>query len=212
MKATTAVLALPLAAFAAACITAGSNPRVRVEVDAAEAEAVLRVAAEQAGRSVVDEATWQALFATNGYRDLERREEAMQRPFTDDEFRAFATSDAVVRRREALRAALDAWTRYDLEASARRALRYLPPDARIEAVVYPLIKPKPNSFVFRTDRGRAIFLYLDPEVSGPKFENTVVHELHHIGYASSCDGPEPSTAGQYARAYAGAFGEGFAML
>lgn len=73
--------------------------------------------------------------------------------------------------------------------------------------MYPLIKPKKNSFVFTTSHGKAIFLYLDPAVSGPKFANTVVHELHHIGYSAAC--PSPSTL---ARKYLGGFGEGFAVL
>src|SRR5262249_30856916 len=76
-----------------------------------------------------------------------------------------------------------------------------------------------NSFVFDVRGDPAIFLYLDPTVSHEKFENTVAHELHHIGYSSSC--PSPAAAREIATLppnpqgvvkLIGAFGEGFAML
>ncbi|HEV8368797.1 MAG TPA: DUF6624 domain-containing protein, partial [Pyrinomonadaceae bacterium] len=63
-----------------------------------------------------------------------------------------------------------------------------------------------------------IFLYLDPTISREKFENTLAHELHHIGYDSSC--PSPATAREIAALppnpqgvvkLLGLFGEGFAM-
>ena len=76
-----------------------------------------------------------------------------------------------------------------------------------------------NSFVFEVKSDAAIFLYLDPAVSKEKFENTLAHELHHIGYGSSC--PSRRTAERLSRlprnletviTLIGAFGEGFAML
>ena len=83
-----------------------------------------------------------------------------------------------------LRHTLDAWQRADLVASARRVLAYLPDQAHIRAKVFPVIKPVTNSFVFESTTDPTIFLYLDPEESAAKFENTVAHELHHIGYSS----------------------------
>ena len=65
----------------------------------------------------------------------------------------------------------------------------------------------------------AIFLYLDPAMSRAKFENHLAHELHHIGYGSTC--PRKDTLDQINKLPAntqtvikwiGAFGEGFAML
>jgi Putative zinc dependent peptidase (DUF5700) len=65
----------------------------------------------------------------------------------------------------------------------------------------------------------AIFLYLDPNVNKQKFENTLAHELHHIGYGTAC--PKQETTEQIKQQpqnvqtvirYLGAFGEGFAML
>ncbi len=55
---------------------------------------------------------------------------------------------------------------------------------------------------------------MDPEVSRPKLENTLAHELHHIGYAAACAGPDSTLPArtQTAVRWAGAFGEGLAML
>jgi hypothetical protein len=73
-----------------------------------------------------------------------------------------------------------------------------------------------NSFVFEVSTDPAIFLYLDPEVTAPKFANTVAHELHHIGYSSvkpAKSGLENLSPGaRTAVEWMGAFGEGFAML
>jgi hypothetical protein len=95
----------------------------------------------------------------------------------------------------------------------------LPKAAHIRAKIYPVIKPRENSFVFDVKSDPAIFLYLDPTISREKFENTLAHELHHIGYDSSC--PSPATAREIAALppnpqgvvkLLGLFGEGFAML
>lgn len=79
-----------------------------------------------------------------------------------------------------------------------------------------MIKPRPNSFVFdlRTDPA-AIFLFLDPEVSRGKLENTLAHELHHVGYATACHEPPDAALPERLRMavrWMGAFGEGIAML
>jgi hypothetical protein len=98
-------------------------------------------------------------------------------------------------------------------------LAYLPKDAHITAKIYPVIKPRPNSFVFEVTTDPAIFLYLDPAVTREQFENTLAHELHHIGYGSSCS--TPAISAEIARLpqntqtlikLISAFGEGFAML
>jgi hypothetical protein len=80
-----------------------------------------------------------------------------------------------------------------------------------------VIKPQTNSFVFDTGTDPAIFLYLDPEKSAAKFENTVAHELHHIGYSSidslaEARQKEVPPGAKPAVEWMGAFGEGFAML
>jgi hypothetical protein len=90
--------------------------------------------------------------------------------------------------------------------AAARALAYLPKGTKLRATVHLVIKPKENSFVFDVLGDPAIFLYLDPKVGPAKLENTVAHELHHIGYAAACrDAPDELP-------WLGAFGEGVAML
>jgi hypothetical protein len=92
-------------------------------------------------------------------------------------------------------------------------LAYLPEEARIHATVFPVVKPQSNSFVFEAASDPAIFLYLDATMTRAQFENTVAHELHHIGFSSLPPRPPAADAAvQSVREWAGAFGEGFAML
>jgi hypothetical protein len=165
------------------------------------------------------DAQWRALCATEGYRRLKDREAGMGRPFTDDQFRSFVSSPELRARTRRLKETLDAWARTDFRAAGRQDMRYLPANARLIAKVYPLIKPLHNSFVFDTDKDPAIMLYLDPAESQERFQRTVVHELHHIGYASCCPAPgfqnwvrsKPGSL-QAAWLWFGAFGEGYAVL
>jgi hypothetical protein len=141
----------------------------------------------------------------------------MKRTFEDAEFQEFVMSDALLKRAQELEATLAAWKRIDLEASARSVLGYLPAQARIRAKVFPVIKPKTNSFVFDVKNDPTIFLYVDPAVNAAQFANTVRHELHHIGLGSVGSESDamlkdlPARAKQAAE-WMGAFGEGMAML
>jgi hypothetical protein len=106
-----------------------------------------------------------------------------------------------------------------LSAAAARALAYLPAGTAIRGKVYPVIKPKTNSFVTELQTDPAIFLYLNPDMNSAQFENTVAHELHHIGLAAAClpayENKEFKNKPAEVRAvleWAGAFGEGVAML
>src|SRR5262249_40294734 len=75
------------------------------------------------------------------------------------------------------------------------------------------------SFVFDIPADPAIFIYLDPDQTRAQLENTLAHELHHIGYGTA-DPPKAVAdeiakrpkADQDALNWVGAFGEGFAML
>lgn len=196
---------------------AQDEERIAIRVDSSQAEAVLAVLDLRRGGRPVGEGDWRRLFESEPYRRLQQREAAMQRAFTDDEFREFVLSDSLAGRAGDLRRTLEEWSTRDLEASARRVVRYLPPDARIHATIYPVIKPKTNSFVYDLRTDPAVFLFLDPEQSAARFENTVAHEMHHIGFASvtapadSTDADLPAAV-RTARDWMGAFGEGFAML
>jgi hypothetical protein len=194
-----------------------STNRVHLTLNTDEAEAVLAILGKRAAGTAIAESDWERLFATEPYVRLKKREAGMHRDFTDDDFKKFVLSPELEAKSSALRQTLDAWKHADLVASAHRDLTYLPEQAVIKAKVFPVIKPKTNSFVFETQSDPTIFLYLDPEESAAKFENTVAHELHHIGYASIGSLAEarhkdiPPSA-KTAVEWMGAFGEGFAML
>lgn len=209
-----------LAMACALAVSAGAQEpqsRIQLVMDTSEAEAVLAILQVRAAGREPTEADWQRLFTSEPYLRLKKREAGMKRDFTDEQFREFVLSPPLGERAAALGATLERWKRAQLHAAAERVLGYLPESARIRAKVYPVIKPLSNSFVFETGTDPAIFLYLDPEVTPEKFENTVAHELHHIGFASLAAEMGESVQSHPASASAAlgwmsAFGEGFAML
>jgi hypothetical protein len=184
-----------------------------------EAEAVVSVLAKKrAGQPITDD-DWQCIFSSEGYTRLKKRELAMRRSFEDQDFQTFVLSDQLTSQAQALANTLERWRRANATRAARLALAYLPKGANIRAKIYPVIKPRQNSFVFDLDTDPAIFLYLDPMVNQAQFENTLAHELHHIGYGTVCPAKETNEKFkrfpknlQTALTYTGAFGEGFAML
>jgi hypothetical protein len=196
-----------------------SAPYLDIRLVSDEADAVLSILQKMKAGAPVEEADWSRLFMTEGYVRLKKREAGVKRSFEDAEFRGFVLSSELLAKADTLAETLDRWKRAGMKAAAARALAYLPAGAAIHVKVYPVIKPKTNSFVFELQTDPAIFLYLNPEVTEAQFENTVAHELHHIGYACACL-PAYET-GQFenkpaeVRAvieWAGAFGEGVAML
>jgi len=196
----------------------GSAPgSIQLKLNTDEVDAVLAILDKRAAGGNVTDEDWQHLFATEPYIRLKKREASLHRDFTDDDFKKFVFSPDLAAKAAGLRHTLDAWRRADIAASAKRVLAYLPEQAHIYAKVFPVIKPVTNSFVFESTTDPAIFLYLDPEESAAEFENTVAHELHHIGYASVESLAEekqkdlPSNV-KPAVDWMGAFGEGFAML
>lgn len=192
---------------------------VEVKIVVDEAEAVLAVLAKKMSGAEISASDWQRIFESEGYKRLKQREEAMRRPFEDEEFKQFVLSDKLSDRKKALEETLATWKRADISGAARRALAYLPREARIRASIYPVIKPRENSFVFDVKNNPAIFLYIDPQVTKDQFENTLAHELHHIGYGTACPPKEKTEERERlpknikaAVEWLGAFGEGFAML
>ena len=197
--------------------TAAAAVNVRLVTD--EAEAVLAILAKRKASQPVNDADWQRVFQSEGYVRLKQRETSMKRSFEDPDFKTFVMSEQLLQRAAALDETLARWKQADTSRAANLALAYLPKDANIRAKIYPVIKPRENSFVFDVDKDPAIFLYLDPAVSRPKFENTLAHELHHIGYGSTCPRKEVASAieklPQNQRTllnWVSGFGEGFAML
>lgn len=195
------------------------SPRVDVQIVTDEADAVLRILAKKEKAQEITDADWTRIFSSEGYVRLKKRELSLSRPFEDSAFKDFVLSENLFARRESLAETLTRWKQASINRSAELALAYLPPTAQIRATIYPVIKPRENSFVFDIPDNPAIFLFLDPTVGEEKFENTVAHELHHIGYGSGC--PARATGAKIKKLpentqkvlkWIGAFGEGFAML
>jgi hypothetical protein len=190
-----------------------------VRLDVEQAEAALAILETQAGGGAPSEAQWRRVFESAGYQRLKEREASMSRAFDDEAFRAFLTAPEQIARAADLRATLTEWRAMSVDAAAERAFEYLPPNASIRATVYITIKPRTNSFVFDVERNPAIFLYLNPEQSAAKTQNTVAHELHHIGFGTTCPPQEQVTRNEALppaearlRVWMGGYGEGFAML
>ena len=208
--------ALVLCALAAPCGVPAQAGRL-LRVDTAQAAAVLdMLEGLDAGRQPAP-AEWARLFATEGYVRLGERERGMRRAFTDSAFMAFVLSDTLRARTAALRQALTEWSAANLDSAAAHARAYLPEGAELAATIYIVVKPQTNSFVWDLSTNPAVFLYLDPAVPALKLENTIAHELHHIGLGAndarrdSLIDAMPDSV-QLAAGWMGALSEGFAML
>jgi len=210
------VLAVGCVSNVPAPVSPFPSTRLDIRLDAGEADAALEILRARMAGDPVDPGQWERLFGTQGYIHLKEREAAMGRAFTDSDFRAFMTSDTLVVRAPDLQRTLPDLERLDVSTAGARALAYLPADTRLSARLYLEIKPRTNTFVFTgRDSIPSIFLYVDPQRTRAQLENTVAHELHHIGLNSACP-DRPFAALSPARAmllrYLGGFGEGQAML
>ncbi len=189
---------------------------VRIVTD--EADAVLSILGKERSGDTISGAEWQRLVNSEGYIRLQKREISMKRSFSDEDFRMFVSSDSLIRLFPGLTSTLASWRAADIAAIIRRISVYLPPEATIRAKIYPVIKPKTNSFVFEASTDPAIFIFLDPSASREQFENTLAHELHHIGFASwhpklrTNDYQTISESRKTVLDWISAFGEGLAML
>jgi len=203
----------PPAVHAQALAGASQEGETRIVTD--EADAALAILERSRAGNPVTARDWTRLFTSEGYQRLKQREESMGRAFSDSAFRTFLLADSVVAKAPRLRETLESWRATDLEGAARLARAYLPAGSRLAAALYPVIKPLPNSFVFEAKSRPAIFMYVDPEVSRVRLENTLAHELHHIGLASACAGAEEEASSEAVRTallWASAFSEGVAVL
>jgi hypothetical protein len=200
------------------------STRIRLTLDASEADEVLAILALRRDGKPIDDTAWTKLFSTAPYRRLKERQASIARQFHDstivlhdEDFKRFVLSGEPLKRYSELKATLERWKEANLYVSAEKVLAYLPDSATIHAKIYPVIKSQKNSFVWEASTDPAIFLYVDPEVSRDKFANTVAHELHHIGLASTNSKYETKISSLPEREHTvadwiGAFGEGMAML
>jgi hypothetical protein len=195
-----------------------ADSSITIRIDTGEADAVLAILAKRAAARPIEDGDWAKLFSSEGYQRLKKREISMKRDFSDDAFKVFVMSDTLPAQAKRYSETLRQWQQTDMKKAGGLALLYLPDGARIRATIYPVIKPKTNSFVFETSTDPAIFLFLNPGVSRQKFENTLIHELHHIGLSGEAlhyDASRDTTIDKNVRTmleWASAFGEGEAML
>ncbi len=212
---TWAAVVLLSSAFVAAGPVGVRPQQVAVRLVTDEAEAVLEILEKRSRREDIGEDDWRRLEQSEGYVRLKRRQESFGAQEFASRFRTFVMSSELLERRESLRHALDAWASVAIHDAAERALVYLPAGSRLHAKIYPVIKNTSNSFVFELDSDPAIFFYLDPERSAAEFQNTLAHELHHVG-AAACDEPEGTDslpeATRRVVSWLGAFAEGLAVL
>ena len=208
-----------IAFLASSPAAAGTGGAVRVIIDPSQAQAALMILSKLHQNQSVAAQDWSTLFATGGYQRLKRREAQFKRAFSDDDFKAFLSSPKTIAQYRALSDTLTRWTSADITQLAQRSFAYLPAGATLHATVYPMIKPRTNSFVFDLETDPAIMLYLDPTITKGQFGNTVSHELYHIGDDQNC--PPPPVAAQEKQLgspqkdvleWMSAFGEGSAVL
>lgn len=202
-------------ALLALLISLPQQPRPDVRLVSDEADAVLSILHLRQAGTIPSAGDWTRLFSSEGYRALARREASFGRAFSDERFQAFVLSDSLLARAPRLTTTLESWKHIDVSRAAQRALAYLPAGTLIRSTLFLEIKPQTNSFVFDVDGRRAIFLYVNPAETGPQLENTMTHELHHVGITAACAdtaaGPTDSAVAQV-RNWMSAFGEGYAML
>lgn len=203
---------------------ARSPATLDVRLVADEPDAALVILRERAAGRAPTPSQWSALVRSAGYVHLAEREAAMGRAFTDSAFARFLASDSVIAHVASYELTLPRLEHANVDAAARRALAYLPAGTALRARLYLEIKPITNSFVFTgRDSIPSIFIYVrvDPPDAPAQLENTLAHELHHIGSNAACSdvslfGTRDTASIPAARRtlieYLTAFGEGRAML
>ncbi len=214
-----------LLASTAALYSQSAPQRCRVKMDTSQAEAVLEILATRQAKLEIPPAQWQKLFTCEPYRRLKERETAMAKMFgqpahfTDETFRAFVLSDALLAKAPLLKKTLEAWKSMDVTKTAERILAFLPSGAQIHAAAYTLIKPADNTFVWEADTNPAIMMALNPLVGAQEAENSLAHEMHHIGLKTpSLVAAQKALKGKFSVPVQncmdclGGFGEGYAML
>src|SRR4051812_37193869 len=107
-----------------------ADDRVKIKMDTTEGEAVVAVLHKRAAAKPIDSADWKRIFDSTPYIRLKKREASMHREFTDDDFKNFVLSEALLKQAPALQRALSDWKDADLNGAANRALHYLPPQAK----------------------------------------------------------------------------------
>jgi Putative zinc dependent peptidase (DUF5700) len=215
MRLVAAVFLVLSAAPSMAAPSGAGTPVLQVRVVTDEADAALAILEEHARTGAVGPASWDRLWKSEGFVRLKKRQESFGAKDVEKDFRDFLTSAEPLSHVHELRQALETWKHLDATAAARRAGAYLPPGIPLRATIYPVIKKQKNSFVFELSSSPAMFMYVDPQKGPAKLENTLAHELHHVGLAGCPKPPDYerlSAAQKTVFDDLGGFGEGLAVL
>jgi hypothetical protein len=145
------IIAVAILAFPPGGELGAQQPgRIQLTLDSSEAEAVLTILEQRAGKKTVTDDDWRMLFSTIPYQRLKKRESSMGRDFTDVEFKRFVvTLDA---HRGELRQTLEAWKKADLVAAAGFPLRYLPDSRRFMRLYIPSSSRRETAWCLRRAR------------------------------------------------------------
>jgi hypothetical protein len=137
---------LLLAPFLSASILAEESSRIQLHTDFSEAEAALAILDKRNAAEPIADLDWRAVFLTEPYQRLKKRETAMHREFTEDDFKKFLLGDDVLKQRAELARTVRDWKQADLRAAATRAIR---------TKVFPMWIRIPRSFSISTPRSPA---------------------------------------------------------
>ncbi|HEV8581931.1 MAG TPA: DUF5700 domain-containing putative Zn-dependent protease [Thermoanaerobaculia bacterium] len=208
-----ALLFLLQSMFSAAAFSDDGVLQIRVVTD--EADAALAILGERQETGAVKPESWERLFKSEGFVRLKKRQKSFGTKEVEQGFREFLMSEEPLAHLADLHAAVDTWKHLDATAAARRAAAYLPAGQRLRATLYPVIKKSENSFVFELKTDPALFMYVESKSDPAKLENTLAHELHHVGIAGCPEPPGldklPAVHQRVVRELGG-FNEGLAVL
>ncbi|HXT14227.1 MAG TPA: DUF5700 domain-containing putative Zn-dependent protease [Gemmatimonadaceae bacterium] len=186
-----------------------------VQLVADESEASVAIIEHHAHAEPVEPSEWRALFNSAGYRALVARDSTFGSPRDDSAFARFLMRDSLAARVRDLSEQVRAMAHLDVTRAAQQALSYAPPNARIVATIFPVVKPQSNSFVFGPDTAPQLFLFVNVDETSAHFFNRLTHELHHVALNTACAADPAPTLAEPVHALVrnlGGFGEGLAML
>ncbi len=193
----------------------GADSRVDVEIVTDQADAALLILERRRSGAAITPTDWDRLWESSGYKRLVARQLSFGDEGTRQRLADYLSSEEALERLPLLRSAVAEWKSIDISAAAELAAAYTPPELRLEAKVFPVIKQRANSFVADLDSDAAIFMFVDGEMAPEKLINTLAHELHHVG-VSGCPRPtdydSSSTEVRRVIDWLSAFGEGLAVL
>ena len=136
-----ALVLLALVLTTGLCVSAlnpaPASPRVRLTLDASEAEQALLILHKEQAHQPVTDADWQKLFATVPYQWLKVREAGLHREFTDEDFKKFLQAPETEARTTEWTETLAGMERANMTGIGERILGWLPEGPRSTRGSFP---------------------------------------------------------------------------